>query len=288
MPLLHALSPLPGITFDFILSVVCFFGALIFANRFSSYVQFRRTDLAFAFVYFLGLLPLVFSPTSVGSQNLKYAGLIFLVWLLNYWWVREWIGFGRISMNEVSKFSAISCFVLAMATYSEILTSNLLGLYLSDFLPFSIDTFPQATILGSSFQRPRVFSSEGGFTAIAFEALLPLGTLYLFQRKLKLIVFLISVLPGYVALGSATSFLGFAFVFWTYVFLVRRTSMGVWIAFSIAVILVAFLTLNEMGQWLYGEIIGRKIDDLFDSSMYNSTKSFSRKRSIPLGCTYPF
>ena len=283
LSLLHALSPVPSITFDFCLSLICLVGTLFFVRGCTTHVQFRNTDTAFGLVFLLGLLPLIFSPTSVGSQNMKYASIFFLVWLLNYWWVREWLGLAKISILDVSKFAATSALVLSACVYLEIVTSNLLGLYISDFIPFSISNFPQATILGSSFQRPRVFSSEAGFTSIAFECLLPVATIYLHQRRDKMLLFMCAVLPAYIALGSASSFLGFAIVLWTYSFLVRQASIGAWLLVAFIVVIAGFLYFTETGQYLYQEIIGRKLDILFTDPALSENEVFGRREAYTFG-----
>lgn len=285
--LLHALSPFTTLTFDLCFGAVCFVLAMFVERRGGSAIQFRNADYLFAIIYFLGILPLMFLPTSIGIQNIKYAGLFLLVWLVCYWWVREWIFFSQISMMEISRAAALGCVTLALAVCLEVVLANTWGKYISDFIPFSIaaEDFPQANILGTSFLRPRGFSAEAGFTAIAFECLLPLSIIYLKNRKSLILPFLLVVIPGYLFLGSGSSLICLFVAALVYNFGLRQASAAAWILIIIIGIAIALLNFTEIGSYVYDEIIGRKITDLLSGSISDQRDSNGRRENYILGYT---
>ena len=73
-------------------------------------VSFEVSVSADAHVYIFQSSPksgltVLFPDARIGTQNLIYAGLWFTIWVVCFWWVREWALLTRVRFIEVSKGS---------------------------------------------------------------------------------------------------------------------------------------------------------------------------------------
>lgn len=281
LSLLHALSPLPVISFGFILAA----GALLLLpaspGAFGR-IGFRRGDGLFAITYVLGLIPLLLNPSGFSEQNFAYATHWFVIWFFCFWWVREWILISRITFSQVSAAAAYGSAILSVAVIVEFIMANTAGQYLSDYIPYSIEEFPFANILGTSFIRPRGFSAEPGFSAIVFNCLLPLSAHHLMNSRGRLPMWVALIAPGYLLLGSAASLSCFAIAAATYVLIVNRSLVTTVGAAGAALLVAATLQFSAEARYLYHEIVGRKIEQLFDP-LSSGTNSYSRSEAYQYG-----
>jgi hypothetical protein len=72
-------------------------------------------------------------------------------------------------------------------------------------------------------------------------------------------------------------------VVWTYSFLVRRASVGAWVLVAVVIVVIGFLYFTSFGQYLYSEIIGRKLDDLFNGTEFTEDEAFGRRQAYTFG-----
>lgn len=281
--LLHGLSPVAGLAFGFFVAGLWMLVKLSARDRWLPRLQFRKDDALFASIYVLGLLPLMLHPTTNGKQNIVYLVLWPAIWFVCYWWIREWGLISRLCFADVSKAATAGCIMLAGAIILEFALANTAGRYLSDFIPFSISTFPDANVLGDELKRPRGFSAEAGFTSIAFECLLPLSYYTVRKRRLRLIAFGALVLPAYLLLFSAASISFFALTMLVYVQINHGTKRAVLTALGIGMpIAFVALTSDEVSFVLY-EVIARKFLEFSASEGGPTADTFSRPEAYSLG-----
>lgn len=272
--LLHGLAIIPGVSFGFMLAtfaLVCFIPTSIFLN-----LRFRSDDSLFGLIFLMGLIPFIFDPSRIGFMNIIYIFLWLGTWLICYWWIRELILLSRLSFLSISKSAALGSIILGLSVYIEFLLSNTSGLYLSDIFHFSIDTFPAATVLNDSFNRPRGYTAEAGFSAIAFECLIPLSFPWFNVNLIRRLLFVGIVLPSYLLLFSAASFIFLIFCLFSYIVFFRRSVKLLLSLLLFLFLFIALVYLDESIFWLYDEVIGRKINEFYFDVEYSSIDSFSR------------
>lgn len=283
MPLLHALSPLPVTAANYWIAAVALLVALAAAfagtdNR----LYFRRDDGLFGLLFLLGLVPMVLRLGSLGPQNLIYLILYPAIWFVCFWWLREWMLREAVSLEQVSRWSAGGAVFIATAILLEVLSTNTTGLYLSDYLYFSIKEFPQATLLEDAFARPRGFASEAGFSAIVFECLAPLGMFWARARLARLLAYLTVVVLGYLALFSVASISCFLLI--AMVVSIRRWR---WFALAAAAVLVVAITsliaASDEASFLAYELFQRKFLEFTPDDIAVHDNSFSRPEAYELG-----
>jgi hypothetical protein len=204
MPLLHALSPLPILSTNVALLAVATPFAL-FATR-PSGLRFGRSDLLIVAVLLYGVAAWLWYPTDTEQSRvqgtLQWAFSFIGLWLL----VRRWIVASEVSFYEVSRACFYAALMLSACIVWEFVLANISGHFFSDYIPFSIEEFPKANVFGSSLLRPRVFSAEAGFTAMAFELFLPLSIIYYKSiSELTKYIYIILCLIGVVLLFSVAS-----------------------------------------------------------------------------------
>lgn len=279
--LLHGLSPVPFLSFGFFVAV----GALAVACSMPSILsqlRFRRDDPLFGLIYLLGLVPWFLNPNGIGEQHLEYGALWLAIALICFWWVREWALTSQLSFMAISRAAAIGAALLSISVTAEFVMVNTTGLYLSDIFPFSLDEFTFATILGSEFIRPRGFSAEPGFSAIVFNCLIPLSVAHLLAVRRHLLIWAGVIFPGYILLGSAASLACLAITTSVFLLVINRSLIVMLTsAAAVSVAGIAFVMSNAL-QSLYYQIIGRKIDALFDP-MNDYATSYTRSEAYRYG-----
>lgn len=163
-------------------------------------------------------------------------------------------------MDQVGKAALVTVIFLSCAIVVEFTLANTAGRYLSDYLPFSISMFPEANVLGDDYLRPRGFSSEAGFTAVVFEALLPFAIFYLHKHKLKIWLFGLVVAPAFFLLFSAALWLSFIISFLLFfLFYSEKKIYGLacFMGFFVAVIIL-YQSVSQF-QFFLDQIIVRKL-----------------------------
>lgn len=281
--LLHGFAPVPGVSFGFMVAAL----SLLFAlpGRAMHGACLRKDDSLFGVIFLLGLIPFFLEHSRIGIQNLIHSGLWLAVWTVCFWWVREWMLVSRLEFAAISRAAAVGSMLLAVSVLGEFAIANTTGHYLSDFIHFSINEFPQAKVLGNELNRPRGFTAEAGFSAIVFECLLPLSIGWLRRGHLRRWLFGALVLPAYLLLFSAASMLLLGVMLIVFLGLshswVRALIVG-----SILAITTALVVLTSDGaSWLVHEVIGRKLIELASENVVGSVPTFSRSEAYALAWT---
>ncbi len=280
--LLHGLSPVPWLPFGFFIAAPVLILAAFDPIAQARGLRFRADDIGFALVYLLGFVPLLMRPSAIGMQNLLYAGQWLVIWVVAFWWVREWILISQLRFENISKAAAVGCVLLAIAVISEFILANTTGHYLSDFVPFSIGDFPAATVLDDAFLRPRGFASEAGFTAIAFECLLPLSIQWFRLRRIRLLALVLVVVPGYLLLFSAASIAFFLATLLVYVALTRGAAAAALIAVGAVGLLAGLAGAFDSVYWVFYEVILRKFAEFTPGAFATNSIGFSRPEAYSL------
>lgn len=282
MFLLHAFTPVPFLSFNFFIASMFLILSVFGAKPNVRSVRFTSDDALLLAIFLLGCLPLIADPSRIGAQNVKYAALWASVAIVSYGWVRAWALQSRITFAQISRAAAIACVILAASILAEFVLANVAGVYLSDFFPFSISTFPEANVFGEALRRPRGFAAEAGFSAIAFDCLLPLATYHLTRRVWRSWLALGVILPGYLVLSSGASLISFAVTAAIYLFTMSRRRGTAGLVVLAALALATLFMLTDTGQNLYEIVIGRKIDEFFAPSYFGLT-TFSRPEAYKVG-----
>jgi len=281
--LLHGLSPVAGLAFGFFLAATWLCVKLFDQGPWLARMRFRRDDSLFGIIYILGLLPLLLNPSAIGGQNLIYMLLWPVIWFVCYWWIREWSLLSALRFADVSNAAALGCLLLSFALILEFILANSSGTYLSDIIPFSIKDFPQATVLDDGFNRPRGFSAEAGFTAIAFECLLPLSIYTLRASRLRMAVFALVVGPAYLMLFSAASFCFLTLTSIVFIYITQGPKRAFWTTLVIA-LPVTFVAITSEGvSFVFYEVIARKFLEFSIPDGGFTADTFSRPEAYTLG-----
>lgn len=284
MFLLHGLSPLPVVSFGFMISLATLLTYLAGQGQADGLrkLAVRLDDNLFFTIFALGILAIGINVISIGTQNFIHSAIWLFTWLVCFWWVREWLLISRISFRAISKAAAIGVAILSVAVLLEFSMANLYGKYLSDYIYFSIHDFPEANVLGDALARPRGFASEAGFTSIVFECLLPISLLWVLEFRIRKLIFPILVFPAYILLFSAASLSCFLLTL-----LVWAALRWGWLrALSVAVVLVlvatALLSAFDDALFVANELVFRKYIEFAPDDIAIHADSFSRPEAYEL------
>mgnify|MGYP000641472934 CR=1 FL=1 len=278
--LLHGLAPAPGVSFGFLIATLSIVYALP-SRRFIG-ARLRLDDGFFFLVFLLGLVPFILEPSRVGMQNLIYSGMWLVIGAVCFWWIRESILAARIEFVEISKAAAVGSILLAIFILSEFILVNTTGLYLSDFVHFSIDEFPIAKIFGDEINRPRGFTAEAGFSAIVFECLLPLSIAWLRGGRLRPWLFCALVIPGYLALFSGATLLMMCVVLLVFLGLIRSWMLAILVGCLVTVLIAVITYTFAEAYWLVDQVIGRKVLEFIAEDEIVSISTFTRPEAYAL------
>lgn len=283
--LLHGLAPAPGVAFGFVIAVLALLAAALTGRFTHGDIRTRLDDSLFGWVFLLGLAPLLLQPSHAGTQNFLYAGLWCTIWTVCCWWVREWTLDTRLPFSEISRAAAIGASVLAVSVISEFVLANIAGLYLSDFVHFSVDEFPQAMVLGDELQRPRGFTAEAGFSAIVFECLLPLSWHWLTRGRYRRWLFGAVVLPAYLLLFSAASMIFLIVTLLVFQGLNRGWKRSILVGTVIAALITLTALTSDSASWLLYEVIARKLLEFSPEEVLTGVPTFTRPEAYELAWT---
>lgn len=283
--LLHGLAPAPGVAFGFMIATLALLTSMLTGRFTRTNIGVRLDDSRYGLVFLLGLLPLLLAPSHAGIQNLLYAGLWLTIWTVCCWWVREWTLDSQLPFSEISQAAAVGALLLAVGVISEFLLANTTGLYLSDFVHFSVDEFPQAMVLGDELQRPRGFTAEAGFSAIVFECLLPLSWHWLTRGRYRRWLFGTIVLPAYLLLFSAASMMLLVVTLLVFQGLNRGWKRSILIGSVIAALITLLALTSDSASWLLYEVIARKLLEFSPEEVITGVPTFTRPEAYELAWT---
>jgi O-Antigen ligase len=262
---LHAFSPSVYVPISFIIAVMMFFFHLSMGIPARSH--FRKSDYFLLGTFIFGIFPLITFREYAGIQNVLYSAVWMGVPLLYFFWGRIWLFASGVTMDQVGKAALVTVIFLSFAIVVEFILANATGHYLSDYLPFSISVFPEANVLGDDYLRPRGFSSEAGFTAVVFEALLPLAVYYVYNQKVTYYLFGLLVVPAVFLLFSAALWLSLLIAFLFYiVFYSRKKILGLsCFAGFFVIVIILYLSVSQF-QFFLDQIIVRKLLEFSSST----------------------
>lgn len=279
MPMLHGLSPVPVVSFN-VLFLFMAIPAIFLAERRQGF-DFAIQSALIIGVYLYGLLAWFWYPAGVYQDRLQGA----LQWafsLFGLWWIaRRWIANSRISFYNVSAACFYGAIFLSVATVFEFVLSNTTGRFFSDYIPFSIDEFPVATVFGTAFQRPRVFSAEAGFTSMAYELFLPISVFYFLRLPLPAKgAYLAVVSIGFLLLFSTASIISLIFAGVLLAAVSRQSQSSKYVIPVFATALFAVVIMNAEST----DLPFYKILEFFDASNYTLSQG-SRQEAINAAVT---
>lgn len=262
-PFLSALSPAVWLPVP---TAVALVAALSYASdvRFSSYVYFERDDLLLAFAYALGILAIFTRYSYAGLQNVIYSLWLASTYVVLLVWGRGWLRLAAITPKQVGAAAMIGLLIGSTAVIIEFITKNLFDFYLADVIRYSSDQLPAANVLGVLW-RPRGLAAEPGFTAMVLETLAPLSWLYLRDKPIVSVTCAAIVIPGLLLCFSAASWI--CLLTAGLVVMAIRGHVGQWafIAGGAVILLLVVMSIDSDVQWVFDQIIGRKILDLAGS-----------------------
>lgn len=208
MPMLHSLSFLPVVSFNVIFLFLAAPIIILSSQRVRN--EFLAQDLLVACVFTYGLMAWLWFPVGVYQDRYQMA----IQWAFSFfalWWLsRQWLLTSGISFDTISATCFYATIFISVATIFEFILANTTGYFLSDFIPFSIETFPPAYVFSTGILRPRVFTAEAGFTAMSFELLAPLSIVF-FRKNgtLTKLIYITLIATSYLLLLSLASFISF-------------------------------------------------------------------------------
>ncbi|MBS0503452.1 MAG: O-antigen ligase family protein [Proteobacteria bacterium] len=179
--LLHAFSFVPLASFNFPIAVAA--SLVCFLQPTPPSFDFRASNLLVGGLLGWGIVAWLIYPVPIDLDRFQglaqWSASILILWI----GVRRWIAVSEISFLEISKAAWLGSVTLSVFVILEFVLANTAGMYLSDIFPFSIDKFPEADVFMAGIARPRGFAAEAGFSAMVFEALIPLALFYLGQAS---------------------------------------------------------------------------------------------------------
>jgi hypothetical protein len=277
MPLLHALSPVPILSTNVALLAVAIPFSLFLAVPLATH--FGRGDAVVIALLLYGLAAWFWYPAGIdqgrAQGTLQWAFSFIGLWLL----VRRWILVSGVSFYEISRTCFAAAILLSICVVWEFGLANTSGRFFSDYIPFSIDKFPQANVFGSSLVRPRVFSAEAGFTAMSFELFLPLSIVY-FRSCAPLVKYLYisTCAVGVLLLFSVASILSIIFA----LALLNFSKGASRITSVLTIFVIAIYIFVNTGLVDVEYLPFYKIWEFFDSSNYELLQG-SRQEAMAAG-----
>lgn len=263
IPFLHAFSPVPIQSLGFFLIVAA--SPFIFLTPVPQTGNYTRYDARLLLSWLIGILAWWFYSAPIEEDRLQGV----LQWLstiiVSLIIVRRLIIVSRVRLYEIGLVSSISIFILTTAIVADFLLANYDGRRLSDIIPYSVEEFPKAEVLGY-IQRPRGLTTEAGFNGIIFECLAPFSIYYAIRNKGFFAIFSVGFLIiGFlliVSLSTAFSLMVALSAF----FLLNKKSPLYFFIFTSLIFLMFYYILNNN---ILFDIFGYKLADFLDIANYN-------------------
>ena len=173
MPFLSALAPAAWLPLPLALMILATPG-LVLARRLRALIACWKRDIWFGLIFALGVFAIVGSPVPVGAKALNYTFAVLVSYLFFFVMARELLNGVSGSWDTISRAAHASLTILSIGVVIEFYLASWHGIFFTDLLPFAHDDLEIAFLLNEDFRRPRAFSAEPGFTAVAYECLWPL------------------------------------------------------------------------------------------------------------------
>lgn len=173
LPFVSALSLGPWLPLPLLL-MIGYAPWVVFRRGTSAFRVCFRRDLPFYVMYLLGILAMLISPVAPGGKSINYLFAVLVTFGFFYLMARELLVEQGITWDWIGRAARISLGFLAGAVILEFITASWFGKFISDFIPFAHSDLNVSYLVNEHFRRPRGFTKEPGFTAVAFECLWPL------------------------------------------------------------------------------------------------------------------
>jgi hypothetical protein len=263
MPFLHAFSVGPWMPLP-LLYVIVVFALYTRESGALGAMYFTRDDLLIVVTLLLGILGYAVHWSQAGEKNFNHTLALCTTLFFFFFWMRSWLSLLSIDLERLGSAATIALMIASLAVQLEFVLVNTTGHYLADIIPYSTDDLPVADVL-ENFIRPRGLAAEPGFSAMVFEALGPLAWLYLrSRRRLTRWAAWLVILPGFVLLFSAGAMMAMLLAGAVTLATGARNRPRVALLIGCAVVvLVPILMWGQTAAWVFDQVIGRKITELF-------------------------
>lgn len=258
MPFMSALAPIEWLPLPLVLLILVMPILLMHRSGPKLSVLLRR-DLGFVMMFVLGLAAIPFSPLPIGVKTLNYSAALLVCYLTFFIGVRFILLDRRIDWSVISFASHIALTFLSLAILFEFYLASFHGLFFSDVIPFVHKDLTIANLVNENFKRPRAFSAEPGFTALAFECLWPLTLLKPVDKRRAMWRHVLYAF-GFFLLASAAAIVCLLisiFIVWSVKIRNVKDVLGI---AGIVMLVSTPILITDVGRELLWSIIGRKID----------------------------
>ncbi len=255
MPFMSALAPTQWTPLPLIFIALAAPWIILNAKR-PHLLELLRLDAGFLLAWAIGCLAIFKSPLGPGTKNANYA-LAFLVSYAAFLvFIRAWVVGTRIDWDIVVRAANASLTFLSCAVILEFFTASFLGVFFSDVIPYAHDKLEVGNLFVEGLRRPRAFSAEPGFTALAFESLWPLTWMASRRNWRRQALYLL----GFMLLASAAAVVSLAFAS-LFVWVVRGRSVKPLMKVLVIIAPVALLiAATDLGREAFWSALGRKFD----------------------------
>lgn len=261
IPFLHALGFGAWLPLPMLVAGCALLAAL--ATGGASWIWVERDDIWLVSMLALGAVPLLIFMDYAGQKNLNHFLALTVTLTLFYMFMRAWVLQSGISLMQLSNAATIGLSLAAGAVICEFALANTFGIYLSAFLPYSAEDMPEASVL-QEFLRPRGLAAEPGFSAMVFEALVPLSLPTLLRHRILLFTVGPLALAGFLMLFSAGAICSLILAAALMVFAGRGLGLKILLFVLLLIGIALFFAGGELLTWLFDQVVGRKITDLFE------------------------
>jgi hypothetical protein len=263
IPFLHALSPVPIQSLGFFLIVAASPLILLAPAQYTG--DYIKQDVCLLLTWLIGLLAWWFYPAPIEEDRFQGAAQWFSSIIFSLIILRRLIIVSRVRLEDISRISSMSVLILTIAIMFDFLLANFEGRHLSDIIPYSVDEFPKAEVLGV-LQRPRGLTTEAGFNGIIFECLAPFAIYYAIKYK-GLYSFLIAsaLIIGLALIVSLSTLFSIIFSILLYFIYKRKSFIDLFILLFL-IFAMAYFSLNNV--FLF-DLFGYKLAEFLDIANYN-------------------
>ena len=255
MPFMSAMAPTEWTPLPLVMAI-CVAPVVLLCARGRLFKDVIASDMWFLAAWVLGCIAISNSPLGIGPKNINYVAAMIVAYGAFLVVIRSWLQQASISWRVLGDAAQMSLTVLSFAIVLEFITASFLGVFISDVLPFAHGDLTVANLVNESFKRPRGFSTEPGFTALAFECLWPLTFLSGRASRWRQVLFLVA----FCLLASAAAIVSVSFAIVVVWLVRRRDAWGLVKGMAAVALLAVVFGMTETGTEIWQSAIGRKLD----------------------------
>lgn len=263
IPFLHALSPISIQSLGFFLLVAI--SPFVILSQGEKTGEFTRQDIFLFLTLAWGVVAWRFYPVPIGEDRIQGVAQWLSTIVFSLLILRKLIIVSQVNIEDIGKAASVSIIILSFALVADFYLANFSSERLSDIIPFSVDQFPKAEVLGT-FQRTRGLTVEAGFNGIVYECLAPFSFYYFLKKKdiISYISIFFTVI-GIFLIFSVLTLVSIASAITLLVLMKRRSFVWIFVIASAIPILIYFVLNNQ----ILFNLFGYKIAEFFDFANYN-------------------